>query len=113
MVEELRDARQLRNRMLRDLRQFLRQCNVSGLLSLNVMRQVSEREQLRVRVTSKNLPALEMLSSDMRVALLHELILPFLTQNAFWDTLNRLDSNFVFRLCLDSIELRGVSPGEE
>mmetsp|Transcript_57475 Transcript_57475/g.136692 ORF Transcript_57475/g.136692 Transcript_57475/m.136692 type:complete len:1075 (+) Transcript_57475:108-3332(+) len=113
LIESQISERENTSRM-RTLRLFLQQHSVSVPLSVAIQRQVMARMQAERRLSDQDVPALHLISADMRANLRHSLCEPLLMTNDIFRALYDVDAKFMEDLLVSpAITIHSNVPGEE
>jgi len=95
------------------LRQFLRENQIALILSNRVLRQVKERSASQKRLTEKDVPALSLLSANLRRELRYNAFGEKLNSHALLASWAWVDGPVHRALCFKAVQLSCLTPGED
>mmetsp|Transcript_67522 Transcript_67522/g.162069 ORF Transcript_67522/g.162069 Transcript_67522/m.162069 type:complete len:1036 (+) Transcript_67522:85-3192(+) len=98
--------------VMRRVQSFLRQYHVDAGLATGIIYQITQRMAERPAITVQDVPALSMLSVELRERLWANLYTPLLSQHTFLRCLDYLDDLFMRDLASSAVSSRTYQPGE-
>jgi len=98
---------------VRKLRRFLRENNISWALATHVQQQAKERLSLQAKIQEKDVPALQIISTDLRTTLRYEMFNEHLSQHAFLRLWMDMDNILVRDLCMKAMESNMIRPHDD
>jgi len=97
----------------RKVQEFLFQMGVDTFLSTNITLQIMDRMAVRPTLGLEDVPALHLLSVELRQKLWQAIYGPLLSTNHFLRTLDYLDDRLLMDICFSGVSWQTARPGEE
>lgn len=111
-MTQLNMMKQEQTQKLLQLRHFLNQHSISPTLCVRVQRQVMQRMSKRPKLTDKDVPALSLLSTEVRADLRLELMGPHLMHHPVLLLVFSISEAAIRMLCRDAVEMIVVAMGD-
>lgn len=111
MVEQLTAQREM-VQQLRKLRRYLAENHIDGMLSTSALRQASMRLTDTRRLTPKDVPVLDMLSTALRMEVHEDLCRPKLLQHSLFRLFDSISPTFTSHFCNAAVQIEFLSTSD-
>merc|ERR1711862_725173 len=111
-MTELQMMRQEQTKQVMNMRRYLHQLNVDLPLAIKIQQQVSTRIRSQRRLADKDVVALSLLSSQLRLELHINIFLPYMGMHSMLRSIEDIEFGFLRETCSDAAFYEFQYPGD-